>query len=178
MERRRRWDEVRRVAVGEEGPGAEGEGPAVGVQGGRLSGLRVRLEHGGLFALLVLVGHFSVACLDAVLLHGEGPIHIVQFEVEAARVTNRLSVGVASPQSCRARVTVGAHCAGTFADDQSLLGSDQRPVLAVHLVVQSTGVAQIVTRAVSTPQRRSGGSAVDALSGLWSRYPHLIVELW
>lgn len=112
------------MAVGEESPGAEGEWPAVVVQGGLLSHVQVWLKHGGLLALLVLVGHFSVACLNAVLLHGEGPVHIVQFKVESTRITDWLSVGVASPQCCCARVTVGTQCTCPLADNQSLLGSD------------------------------------------------------
>lgn len=76
MQGRRRWDEVRCVTVSQESPVAEGKGPAVAVQAGRLSCLRVWLKHGGLLALLVLAGHFSVACLNAVLLHGEGPVHL------------------------------------------------------------------------------------------------------
>lgn len=118
------WDEVRCVTVGEEGPGAEGKGPTVAVQGGRLSHLRIWLKHGGLLALLVLVGHFSVACLNAVLLHGKGPVDIVQFKVESTCVTHRLSIGIASPQCCCACVTVGTQRAGPLADNQSLLGPD------------------------------------------------------
>jgi len=78
MQRGRRREEVRRVAVGEERPaGADGERPAVVVQGRRgLSHIRVGLKHGRLLALLVLVGHFSVARLNAVLLHGEGPVDL------------------------------------------------------------------------------------------------------
>ena len=50
--------------------------------------------------------------------------------------------------------------------DERTLGS------VVHLVVQSAGVAQVVPRAVATPQRRRNGSAVDALSAV-----HLLVVL-
>lgn len=49
---------------------------------------------------------------------------------------------------------------------QSLLGSDQGSVLTVHLVVQSTGVTQIVTRAVPAPQRGRCGATVYTLPGL------------
>lgn len=118
------WDEVWCVAIVEESPGAEGKGTPAAVQGGRLRSLRVWLKHGGLLALLVLVGHFSVACLNAVLLHGERTVDIVQFKVESTCVTHRLSVGVASPQCCCACVTVGTQCARSLADNQSLLGTD------------------------------------------------------
>ena len=64
------------MAVGEKRPGAEGERPAAAVQRGRLRPLGVRLKHGRLLALLVLVGHFPVARLDAVLLHGQGPVDL------------------------------------------------------------------------------------------------------
>lgn len=49
---------------------------------------------------------------------------------------------------------------------QSLLGSDQRSVLAVHLMVQSAGVTQVVACSVPSPQWRRSGSAVYTLPGL------------
>lgn len=164
------------MAIGEESPGAQGKGPTVAVQGGWLSHLRVRLKHGGLLALLVLVGHFPVARLNAFFLHGEGPVDIVQFKVESTRIAHRLSIGVASPECCCACVTVGTQCTCPLAHNQSLLGSDKWSVLAVHLVVQSTGVTQVVACTIPTPQRGSCGSTVNTLSGLWSGYPHLVVE--
>lgn len=152
-----------RVAVGQEGPGAEGERPAGVIQRGRLGPLGVRLtQHGGLFALLVLVGHFSVASLDAVFLHGERPVdlqgdvsfskrfskeqhvgrpgrhgrrtHIVQFEVEAAGVAHRLPAGVASPQRCCARVTVGAQCACSLTDNLKHRGHEQDSSLILKIM--------------------------------------------
>lgn len=48
--------------------------------------------------------------------------------------------------------------------------------MAVHLVVQSTGIAQVVACTIPAPQRGSCGSTVDTLSGLWSGYPHLVAE--
>lgn len=138
-------DEVRRVAVGQQSSGAEGKRPPAAVQtGGRRHGLRVRLEHGGLLGLLVLAGHLPVAGLDALFLHGEGPVdlweggeggavkpprrscaaafakaqtHVVQLEVEAAGVAHRLPAGVAPPQRGGAGVAVGAERPGPLADD-------------------------------------------------------------
>lgn len=82
MQGGRRWDEVRRVAVGEQRPGAQGERSAPAVQRGGGGGhhrLRVRLEHGRrLLGLLVLAGHFPVAGLDAFFLHGEGPVDLAR----------------------------------------------------------------------------------------------------
>lgn len=76
VQRGRGGEEVRRVAVGQQSPGAEGKGPAVVVQGRRLDRVQVRLQHGGLLALLVLVGDFPVAGLDAFLLHGERSVDL------------------------------------------------------------------------------------------------------
>lgn len=52
---------------------------------------------------------------------------------------------------------------------QSLLGPDQRSVLAIHLVVQSTRVAQVVACTIPAPQRGSCGPTVHTLSGLCSK---------
>ena len=49
---------------------------------------------------------------------------------------------------------------------QSPLGLDQRPVLAVHLVVEAAGVAEVVSVSVPAPQRSGGCSAVDTLAAL------------
>lgn len=64
------------MAVGEQSPGTQGKRPGAAVQRGRLSHVRVGLKHGRLLALFVLVGHLPVARLNAVLLHGEGPVHL------------------------------------------------------------------------------------------------------
>lgn len=78
VQRRGCWEQVRRVAVGQQGPGTQGEGGSVSsVQRQRLGQVRVGLEHGHLLALLVFAGHFAVARLDAVLLHGQGPVYLV-----------------------------------------------------------------------------------------------------
>ena len=49
---------------------------------------------------------------------------------------------------------------------QSSLWLDQRPVLAIHLVVEAAGVAEVVSVAVASPQRSRGCSAVDTLAAL------------
>lgn len=79
MQAGRGGEEVRRVAVGEQGPRAQGERSSPGVQGGGgggRHGLRVGLKHGRLLGLLVLAGHFPVAGLDGFFLHGEGPVDL------------------------------------------------------------------------------------------------------
>lgn len=54
-------------------------------------------------------------------------------------------------------------CSCTY---QSSLWLDQRSILSVHLVVEATGVAQIVPSAVASPQRCRGGATIDALATL------------
>ena len=49
---------------------------------------------------------------------------------------------------------------------QSPLGFDERPVLAIHLVVEATSVAEIVTIAVPSPQRGGGRATVHTLATL------------
>ena len=49
---------------------------------------------------------------------------------------------------------------------QALLGPDERPVLPIHLVIEATGVAQVVAGAVAPPERRLDGAAVHALAAL------------
>lgn len=50
---------------------------------------------------------------------------------------------------------------------QALLGPDERPVLPIHLVIEATGVAQVVACPVPPPQWCRRCSAVHAFSGLW-----------
>lgn len=49
---------------------------------------------------------------------------------------------------------------------QSPLGFDEGPVLSVHLVVEAARVAQIVSGAVTSPQRSRRRAAVHALPTL------------
>ena len=41
--------------------------------------------------------------------------------------------------------------------------------MTIHLVVETTGVAEIVPVAVPPPERGGGGAAVDALAALWKK---------
>ena len=96
--------------------------------------------------------------------------------IEAAGVTEVVSGAVPAPQRRRRGAAVdalarlcnsgsgqGHRWLGTH---HALFGFDERPVLAVHLVVESAGVAEVVSVAVPAPQRRRGGAAVDALAAL------------
>ena len=49
---------------------------------------------------------------------------------------------------------------------QSPLWFDERPVLSVHFVVETAGVAEVVPVAVSPPKRGGGGAAVHTLAAL------------
>ncbi len=49
---------------------------------------------------------------------------------------------------------------------QSPLGLDQGPVLTIHLVVETTGVAEIVSIAISPPEWGRSSATVDALPPL------------
>lgn len=90
----------------------------------------------------------------------------MQFVVQAAGVAHGVSIGIASPQrggGCLAVSTTGASSSGCR---QSALGLDEGPVLAIHLVVQSAGVAQVVASTIPSPQGGGGGSTVDTLTSL------------
>lgn len=55
---------------------------------------------------------------------------------------------------------------------QAFLRFDQRPVDAVHLVIQAARVAQVMSGPVPAPQRRGHGAAVDALAALTGNVIH------
>lgn len=117
-----------------------------------------------LFALLRLAGHLPVPGLDAFLLHGQRSVDIVQFKVQAAGVAHRVPVGVSPPQRRRCRLTVRARRPCPPGCGQPPFGFDERAILPVHLVIESAGVTQIVTRTVPPPQRSRRGPAVHTLS--------------
>lgn len=62
------------MAVCEESPGTEGK--AAVVHRSCLTRLGVWVQKSGLLALLIFVGDFSVACLNAFFLHGKRPVHL------------------------------------------------------------------------------------------------------
>lgn len=57
---------------------------------------------------------------------------------------------------------------------QSSLWLDQGSVLAVHFVVQATGVAQIVSRSIASPQWRRCGATIHTLASLCKNYTKLV----
>ena len=58
-----------------------------------------------------------------------------------------------------------------------VLGLDERPVAPVHFVVESAGVAEVVSVAVAPPQRSRGRRAVDALAALCKMERDIIIGL-
>lgn len=73
------------------------------------------------------------------------------------------------PSSCTSQPHTRCACGDSRAwlrTHQALLRAHQRPVDAIHLVVEATGIAQVVAGAVATPQRCGQGPAVDALATL------------
>jgi len=61
---------------------------------------------------------------------------------------------------------------GKKAAHQSSLGLDERPVLTVDLVVKAAGVTQILSSAVTSPQRSRCRTAVDALTTFYCSNQH------
>lgn len=101
---------------------------------------------------LVEVLGFAFAGLDPLLLHSQGSWYPMEFHVEATGVADRLSLCVSSPQGGGGGVTVSAGQAHPPRGRQPPLRFDKRSVDAVHLVVQSAGVTQVVARAIPPPE--------------------------
>lgn len=53
---------------------------------------------------------------------------------------------------------------GTY---QSSFWLDQWPILAIHFVIQSTGITQVVASAITSPQWRGGGATVHTFASLY-----------
>lgn len=102
--------------------------------------------------------------------------YVVQFVVQSTGVADRFTVLIPPPQGGLRGLAVGTR--GTFSSGctllrkrgftmrtevvrgwcencsyQSSFGLDQRPVLAVHLVIQATCVAKVVAVAIPAPER-------------------------
>lgn len=114
--------------------------------------------------LLALGRHFPISRLNAVLLHRQRSLHLVQLIVETTGIADRLATAVSPPQRRRVRVAVHAYDSSPFLGALSLLRLYQRPVLAIHLVVEPAGVTEVVTGAVSSPEWSRLHAAVHAFS--------------
>lgn len=88
----------------------------------------------------------------------------MQFIVEAAGVAHRVPIRITPPECGGGRLTVSTTGACSSGCRQPAFRLDQWSVLAIHLVVQPTGVAQVVSGAVTSPQRCRGSSTVYTLT--------------
>lgn len=106
----------------------------------------------------------SFAGLHIVFFKGDWAGLVVNFLVEATCVTNYVSSCSSSPKCGLSSFTVCASCSFTPARrDSGVLWLDQRPVGAVHFVVEATGVTQVVSCVVSSPQRGVGHATIHTL---------------
>jgi len=88
----------------------------------------------------------------------------MQLLVQSTCITHGQSIAISPPQRRRIRGAVGAGDSRLLNSRQApLVGLDQRPIVAVHLVIQTASVAQIIPSRITTPQRRVSSMAVDAL---------------
>jgi len=113
-------------------------------------------------------GGFSLlafSCLEVIFLHCDGSGLVVDFLVEATSVADNVARCGSSPEGGLCGVAVatgGAFAAG--GGHSGVLWLDERAVGAVHLVVEATGVAEVVARVVASPEGGGGGAAVHALT--------------
>lgn len=100
----------------------------------------------------------------------------MQFEIQAASVTNWLLILVAPPKGCDSCLTIcTCHTrpsVGLLRNIPGRLG--ERSVSIVVLVVEAASVAQVVACFVPPPKRGRGGATINAFfrccaSGLWLR---------
>ena len=75
------------------------------------------------------------------------------------------------PESCLTGSTVGAAGVRPLLQVTVLARSllHQRSVRSVHLVIETTSVAEIVARVISSPERSVGDTTVNTLSGAGHR---------
>ena len=112
--------------------------------------------------------------------------HVVQFVVESARVADRFSVVVPPPKGRGGGLAVGAYGALTAGcrlksnisinkifffiiqalSHRSPLWLHKGPVCSIHLVIESTGIAEVVPVPVPSPKGCRGRATVDTLSAL------------
>ena len=94
-------------------------------------------------------------------------VHAVYLVIKPTGIAdNAGAISDSSPQCSLCGATVAAACVSALVCAHA--GGvhrvlHQRPVGAVHLVVEATCVTQVVTRAVSSPQRGAVHTTVDTL---------------
>jgi len=151
-----------RPAKGGGGPGEAGHGSLhldPGEGGAGHGGHQA--EAGVHFVLFPLPG------LDIVLLQCNWSRLAVNLLIKSTSVTNNVSSRCSSPERGLGCLTVCTTCSlSPGAGHPGVLGLDQGPVGAVHLVVQPARIAKIITRGVSTPERGVGHATVDTLPAI------------
>ena len=153
--------------LGERGGSEQGFGARAPLQLKVLAAVR---DHQLVQLLGRLVGLLGLAAprLNALLLHGDRPTHLVQLEVQPARIAHGTAVGAAAPQGRLGRAAVGARVqplegarlleAGLVRRRRRLAG--RAPARAV---VNAARVAQVEATAVAAPQRRLQVATVGTL---------------
>ena len=151
--------------LGERGGSEQGFGARAPLQLKVLAAVR---DHQLVQLLGRLVGLLGLAAprLNALLLHGDRPTHLVQLEVQPARIAHGTAVGAAAPQGRLGRAAVGARV-------QPLEGARLLEAGLVHrrlagraparAVVNAARVAQVEATAVAAPQRRLQVATVGTL---------------
>ena len=95
-------------------------------------------------------------------------VHTMDFVVETTGIADhRVAILDPPPQrglSCPAVAAAGVSSLLQTAGLAGLAGLHQRPVGAVHLMVETAGIAEIVASVVPPPEWGVGHSAVNALS--------------
>ena len=122
-----------------------------------------------LLVLLLLLG-FPLPSLNAVFPHGHGPVDAVQFEVEAAGVTDGLAVVVPPPERRLRGVAVGA--AQSVSPRRRREHLRHRHRLEVHLKIflfhwnNSKRISHVLTR--HPPDTRDNGDDNERLERIWT----------
>ena len=127
---------------------------------------------------------FAISCLNIFFLQCDRAIHFVQFVIQATSVANVFSVSISTPECRGVRVAIRTenaaflHCRlkrrvrmfcvvrrrrRTY---ETSFRFDQRSILSVHLMIKSTGVAEIIAVAIASPERRGFRSAIDTFSAV------------
>ena len=112
---------------------------------------------------------FSFSCLDVVLFKMHWSVHTMNFVVETTGIAHNCTALLdPSPQCCLTSATVAAAGVWPLLKIAGLPFSllDQGSVGAIHLVVQATGIAEIITGGITPPKRCVGHPTVDTLSAV------------
>lgn len=131
------------------------------VEGAALGEVLQRVMH--LFALFRFARHLPVSGLDAFFLHSQGSVNIMKLVVQPTGIADRVPISVPPPEGGGGGLTVRAGCPCSPCCRQPSLGLDKGPVLPIHFMVESAGIAKVVPGTISPPQWGRGCPAVHTL---------------